>query len=288
MEEQGAGLRVASRLHAFNRYEIKYLVPVEESVGLRDEFARRMDRDLHSPVGGYGVWSLYYDTPELRFYWEKIEGLKFRRKLRVRHYGDPSAITDDSPVFVEVKQRVNRVTQKRRVRLPYGTARRLCDGRELVGHAPEERPFVAEVLELLVRLDLRATAVTGYQREALVGRDADTGLRVTFDRRVRGRDRDFHLGAAAENRFTIPPRLCVMEVKANERVPYWVTDLTARRNLQVVRVSKYCQSIEAYGKAPRSAFHVRDEDVRPDAARQPTVPTCSKTTPTPTHQPVEA
>ncbi|WP_338325600.1 polyphosphate polymerase domain-containing protein [Streptomyces hoynatensis] len=252
----------ASRLHAFNRYEIKYLIPVEEVAPLREDLARRLQGDPFSPPGGYGVWSLYYDTPQLRFYWEKIQGLKFRRKLRIRHYGDLSSLTDDSPVYVEIKQRVNRVTQKRRLRLPYRAARLLCDRRTAVDHAEQERAFVQEVLDLAVRLDLRPTAVTGYQREALVGRDQDTGLRVTFDRRIRGRDRDFHLGTqGAENRFIIPPRLAVMEIKVNERVPYWITDLTAKRNLSVVRVSKYCQGIEAYGRAPRSVFHVAEEDV---------------------------
>ncbi|MFC3232735.1 polyphosphate polymerase domain-containing protein [Streptomyces nitrosporeus] len=260
-------LHVASRLHAFNRFELKYLVPVDQAAEIRDELSERMDRDLNSPPGGYGVWSLYYDSPQLRFYWEKIEGLKFRRKLRIRHYGDPAGVTDASPVCVEIKQRVNRVTQKRRITLPYGTARRLCDARETVEHGPKERPFVHEVLDLVVRLNLRPTAITGYQREALVGRGSDTGLRVTFDRRVRGRDRDFHFGlAGAENRFTIPPHMAVMEIKVDERTPYWITDLAARRNLNLVRISKYVQSIEAFGLAPRSVFHIGDADCPPPPA----------------------
>ncbi|WP_055611856.1 polyphosphate polymerase domain-containing protein [Streptomyces phaeochromogenes] len=260
---------MASRLHAFNRFELKYLVPVEQAAEIRDELAERMDRDLNSPAGGYGVWSLYYDTPQLRFYWEKIEGLKFRRKLRIRHYGTPDGVTDESPVCVEIKQRVNRVTQKRRITLPYGVARQLCDGREMIEHSPKESAFVQEVLELVVRLNLLPTAITGYQREALVGRDADTGLRVTFDRRIRGRDRDFHFGTSnPENRFTIPPHLSVMEIKVNERTPYWITDLAARRNLSLIRVSKYVQSIEAFGLAPRSVFHVHEAD-----HPQPSTPT---------------
>ncbi|WP_326725117.1 polyphosphate polymerase domain-containing protein [Streptomyces sp. NBC_00243] len=257
-------LQVASRLHAFNRYELKYLVPVDQAAAIRDELGERMDQDPHSPVGGYGVWSLYYDTPQLRFYWEKIEGLKFRRKLRIRHYGDLAQVTDETPVCVEIKQRVNRVTQKRRITLPYATARRLCDERELIAHSAKEKAFVEEVLELVVRLNLQPTAITGYQREALVGRAEDTGLRVTFDRRIRGRDRDFHFGTqGVENRFTIPPHMSVMEIKVNERAPYWITDLTARRNLNLIRVSKYVQSIEAFGLAPRSVFHVREEDLPP-------------------------
>ncbi|MYU26392.1 VTC domain-containing protein [Streptomyces sp. SID8352] len=271
-EAPGDTLHVASRLHAFNRFELKYLVPVDRAAEIRDELAERMEWDPHSPPGGYGVWSLYYDTPQLRFYWEKIEGLKFRRKLRIRHYGDLDGVTGDSPVCVEIKQRVNRVTQKRRITLPYDVARRLCDDRETVEHSARESAFVQEVLELIVRLNLRATAVTGYQREALVGRDADTGLRITFDRRVRGRDRDFHFGIATpENRFTIPPHMSVMEVKVNERTPHWITDLAARRDLNLVRISKYVQSIEAFGLAPRSVFHIGAADCPPPAA--PATPT---------------
>ncbi|MFI6744019.1 polyphosphate polymerase domain-containing protein [Nonomuraea sp. NPDC050451] len=259
--DQGHRLRAPSRLHAFNRYEIKYLVDTAEAAGLREEIEQRLDRDRHSGDQGYGIWSVYYDTRQLRFYWEKIEGLKFRRKLRVRHYGDRFTVGDDTQVFVEIKQRVNRVTQKRRVRLPYRDALRLCDGRQLVEHEPSQRAFLEEVLDLVLRLDLRATAMTGYTRHAYVGRDADVGLRVTFDHRIRGRDRDFHLGADAENRLIVPAGKSIVEVKANERVPYWLTDLTAKRNLQVVRVSKYCQSVEAYGLAPRSVFHVPDHEL---------------------------
>ncbi len=243
-------------LRAFNRYEIKYLAGQDKLDALREELAPRLDHDNHSGANGYEVWSVYYDTRRLQFYWEKIEGIRFRRKLRIRHYGDRSDISDDTTVYVEIKQRVNRVTQKRRVAFSYRDARALCDGRQLV--SPE--PFPQEVLGLVSGLDLNPVAVTGYHREAFVGRDADLGLRVTIDRRIRGRDRDFHLGSETENRLIIPARLAVVEVKVNERIPYWLTDLAARLNLSVARVSKYCQSVEAFGRAPRSIFHIPDHD----------------------------
>lgn len=253
----------ASRLHAFNRFEIKYLIPQQQVGTLRDEFHARMDGDAHAPHGGYAVTSVYYDTADLRFYWEKIEGLKFRRKLRIRRYGPPQALTDDASVFVEVKQRLNRVTQKRRMALPYRHALELCAGE---GYAPagrelsaRESGFVDEVTTLVTTYDLQPVITTAYQREAWIGRDADLGLRVTIDHHLRGRDRDFHLGSEAENRFSLPPRLAVLEVKANERVPSWVTDLTARHSLDIVRISKYCQSVQAFGLAPRSIMHAPDE-----------------------------
>ncbi|MER5701263.1 polyphosphate polymerase domain-containing protein [Micromonospora sp. NPDC002296] len=273
-DHAGHALRAPSKLHAFNRYEIKYLVATTKVPALRRELADRLAPDSHGDDGGYGVWSVYYDTTDLRFYWEKIEGLRFRRKLRVRHYGDRCTVDDDTTVYVEIKQRVNRVTQKRRIALPYRLARRLCDERVAVEHDPAQRAFVEEVLELVAGLDLRPVAMTGYQREAFVGQDADLGLRVTLDHRIRGRDRDFHLGADAENRLIVPAGLSIVEIKANERVPYWLTDLAARAELQVVRVSKYCQSVEAFGRAPRSVFHVQDDD--PAAGLATVTPTRSE------------
>lgn len=244
--------QTASRLHAFNRYEIKYLLDELKVPELRAEIAARMDSDPHSPHGGYPVTSLYYDTPDLRFYWEKIEGLRFRRKLRMRVYGHPSACTDDTEVQVEIKQRVNRVTQKRRIALPYRTARQWLDERLPIECDPGQKPFVDEVSSLVGNLDLRPIVTTGYLREAFVGRDADQGLRVTIDHKVHGRDRDFHFASGAPNHFIIPPKLAIVEIKANERVPYWVTDLAARINMSVVRISKYCQSVQAFDLAPRS------------------------------------
>ncbi|WME21608.1 polyphosphate polymerase domain-containing protein [Brachybacterium sp. GU-2] len=258
--DAGHRLRAPGALHAFNRFELKYLVPRTQLEAIREELTERMDPDPFAGSDGYGVWSVYYDTAQLRFYREKIEGLKFRRKLRIRRYGENTGEIDaGAPVSVEIKQRVNRVTQKRRVMLPYEQALDLCDRREHLELPGGDQAFVDEVLDLVVRLDLRATAMTGYRREPFVGVGADLGLRVTLDHRVLGRDRDFDLRAKAENRFIIRPDLAVLEVKVDERAPYWVTDMAARHGLQIQRISKYCQSVEAHGLAPRSVFHVPDD-----------------------------
>lgn len=275
----------ASRLHAFNRFEIKYLVPEDQADELRAELRRHMDDDVHSSDGGYPITSVYYDTQHLKFYWEKIEGLRFRRKLRVRHYGTADDLTPESKVFVEIKQRVNRVTQKRRVSLPYRDALRLCSpqGYEPAGDvSTRERAFLDEVATLVGELGLRPTVTTGYHREAWVGREADLGLRITLDHRLRGRDRDFHLSSESVNRLTLPPRLSILEVKANERVPAWVTDVAARLSLDVVRISKYCQSVQAFGLAPRSIMHAPDEVdaiLRDGKAGAPGAPTADRTIP---------
>jgi hypothetical protein len=250
----------APTLRSFNRFELKYLASQRLADRLRDELTARLDADLHSSEGTYPVWSRYYDTTDLRFYWEKIEGIRFRRKLRIRHYGLPAELTADTPVWVEIKQRVNRVTQKRRARLPYAEAVALCGGEERPGSEPGDAAVVEEVLAMVGDFDLKPTTVVGYVRQPFVGRDEEIGLRVTIDSRVRGRDRDLDLRIEAENRFIVRPDLSVVEVKVNERVPYWLTDRIARHNMQLIRMSKYCQSVEAFGRAPRSSFHLPDDE----------------------------
>ena len=226
---------------------------------LRELLQQRMQTDSHQLTKGPAlITSLYYDTRDLRCYWEKIEGLRFRRKLRIRVYGEPESINDDTTVFVEIKQRVNRVTQKRRIPLTYKDARILCDERTDPDNPNVGQEFVDEVLTLTHSLDLQPTAITSYKREAYVGVDADTGVRITLDHRVRGRNRDFYLGMeGATNQFIIPPHLCIVELKANERVPAWFTDLTAELNLNTVRISKYCQSIESHQLGARAPQHAR-------------------------------
>ena len=192
-------------IRTFNRYELKYLVDQQVLAQVRPELTARLDHDTHGELGSYPVWSRYYDTYDLTCYWDKIDGLRFRRKLRIRHYGPPDTLSEDSPVWVEIKQRLNRVTQKRRARLPYRAAAALCAGGEVDGCDPGDEALVEEVERLVGEFDLRPSTVIGYTRDALVGREEDAGLRVTFDTRVRARDRDLDLSVEGENRFIIPP-----------------------------------------------------------------------------------
>lgn len=245
----GTGL---DAVRTFNRYELKYVADRRLVASFRASLGARVDRDPHGVDGFYPVWSRYYDTKDLTFYWQKIDGIRFRRKLRIRHYGAPEDLTPQSQVWVEIKQRLNRVTQKRRALLPYAEALRLCAGEHPAGGEARDSALTSEILGFVNVLGLRPITVVGYVREAFHGRDEDGGLRITIDSRLRGRDRDLDLNVASETRYIVHPELSVIELKVNERVPYWLTELIGKHDLQLVRLSKYCQSIEAFRHVPRS------------------------------------
>ncbi len=228
----------------FNRFELKYLVPLREAEAFKQALRAYLLPDGHGDAQGcYRLASLYYDGPDLRCYWEKVDGIRWRRKLRIRYYGAGLPPAEDTLVYVEIKQRLNRVTQKRRVLLPYAQALRLCDERYIPEHAPQDHAVIKEMLGMLVQYDLRATSLVQYARQAFVGTEYDLGLRVTFDTDLAYRSGDSRL-EGGEGLALFPPDRAIIEIKANERIPYWLTELVAQHDLGLVRMSKYCRSIE--------------------------------------------
>lgn len=235
-------------LRTFNRFELKYTLTKRDVDRIRPEIAAYMRRDPYAHADGrYTLTSLYYDTPGRDCFWAKLDGLKFRRKVRIRHYEQCAPLCGDTPVFVEIKQRINRVTQKRRAVLPYCDALELCDERIVPEHEPRDEAVVNEVFELIVRHNLEPACITTYQREPWVGGDYDPGLRLTVDSDLRYRVHDLWLDSKHPGKYMLPPQYAVLEIKANDRVPYWLTHLVARNNLQLTRVSKYCLSLDVAG-----------------------------------------
>lgn len=244
-------------IRSFNRFELKYLVPIATAEKFRQSLSTNLVPDDHGDSNGaYYISSLYYDSPDFRFYWEKVDGIRFRRKLRIRYYESSNQLTPDTPVFVEIKQRVNRVTQKRRAMLPYRDALRLCSERQIPAHLPEDRAVIEEIANLAWQYNLHPTSIIRYMRQALIGTEYDIGLRVTFDKDLSYRADHIDLAESQGGLALFPADWTVIEIKVNERIPYWLTELVAKHNLNLVRVSKYCRSIELAQNMPSLAWHM--------------------------------
>jgi SPX domain protein involved in polyphosphate accumulation len=225
----------------FNRYEIKYSIPVSSFRHLKPDLERFLGRDKHGGASGfYSIASLYFDTPDLACYTNKLDGLLFRRKLRIRVYPDRK----DDTAFVEIKQRVNRTVQKRRLAMKLKDAYAMCSGSQRFKLSDADDQEVAdEVYYLVTALRLRPKNVIAYTRQAYEGHTVDPGMRLTFDTLIRTRRADFDLEVPHRTQIAFPARLSIMEVKANERVPHWLTSLLARHQCNLTRVSKYCHGI---------------------------------------------
>lgn len=232
-------------LRSFNRFELKYLLDLRQAEQFKKDIVPYLIPDNHgSDNGRYTITSLYYDSPNLCCYREKVDGLKFRRKLRIRRYENAQVLTEETPVYVEIKQRYDRVTQKRRAILTYGESLRLCNDRQIPKHAPDDSATIEEIYTFCWQYHLQPTSIVRYKRQAFVGSKYEPGLRVTFDTDLTYQMHHIHLHEPYTGTSMLAPNLVVLEIKINERLPRWLADLIARHNLSITRVSKYCLSIE--------------------------------------------
>jgi hypothetical protein len=224
-----------------NRFELKYLVPHDRV----DSVVADLDPYVHTDrnVGheqGYRVRSVYWDSDAWIFFWEKIEGLKQRRKLRVRVY------TDAGYGFVEIKARADRTLQKRRTKLSLEEIHARFRGLPEETHAIDSPtdPVLSEAMYLRQRYLLRPRMAISYWRRAFYG-NYEPDLRITFDRRIQYHPREVDIARPFESGpYVVDPRLVVMEIKFNERAPLWLCKLASRHGLQIIRLSKYCTAVD--------------------------------------------
>lgn len=242
------------------RYEQKYLLTAEQATQVRRAIAPHCALDFFSAKEAdhrYLITSLYLDTPTLGLYraWER--GAHRRFKLRVRRYGE---LLGDSPVFLEVKDRVGDVTIKRRTVLH--AAQWLHQARDGRGGAGQARDFHA-------KRDLYQcgpSLLVSYRREAWKGR-IESYARVTFDSEIRtARCDQWSLVADGALRSAdsvdatrdVGEARVLLELKFEREVPRWMAYMA--RSMGLVR--------RGFSKYGTGAVHAFDAGARADAARR--------------------
>ena len=234
-------------IRTFNRFELKYLISRRTAERFKHGLRAYLDPDVNGNADGrYRLGNLYFDSPGLRCFHEKEDGVRVRRKLRIRYYETDENFSEEKQVFVEIKQRINRVTQKRRIVLAYGDALRLCVKRELPFRILEEdQKTLEEIYVFSWQYNLQPASIVRYSRSAFIGKRFDVGLRVTFDDDLVTQLGPLHLH---ERNTCVPllnPNYVVMEIKANNRIPIWLSEMVAAYNLKTTAFSKYNLCIRA-------------------------------------------
>jgi len=232
------------------RFELKYLVTEETALMVRDFVRSHLDFDEYSvgkPNYSYPVHSLYIDSSDLKLYWGTINGDKNRYKLRLRYYSTHS----DSPVFFEIKRRVNNCIMKQR-----GGVKQDCVPLLLKGHLPQPEHLVSKnpaghvalqtFCELSHRLHATPKVHIFYMREAYVS--DDDNVRVTLDRNVFG---EANLGYSIKTEMTQPASTfrnqVILELKFTNRFPDWFRELVRVFGVMQCGAAKYCECVQGIG-----------------------------------------
>jgi len=227
------------------RYEFKYIVPNSAMNSLRAQLLPFVDIDQFaesSSENHYTVRSIYFDSPSYDFYFEKIEGIKNRKKVRLRGYNE---MKGDDKVFFEIKRKYDTPIVKYRAPMLYEEALHLLKIRSLNGFEianifdsqkiENSKRFLYQVFSK----NLRPVVLIVYEREPYLSK-FDSTVRITFDKNLRG-----NAYPALEELYTEPGLSPVMkdkfilEVKFNKSFPNWLTPILGMYNLRRQSASKY-------------------------------------------------
>ncbi|MGH8047569.1 MAG: polyphosphate polymerase domain-containing protein [Chthoniobacterales bacterium] len=239
--------------YRLDRYEFKFLISTAQRDAIIGEFPGHIVPDGNSGEdGGYRIYSLYFDTPQRDCYWEKLRGLRSRRKLRVRLY-ESTLATATGACFVEIKHKHEGRGVKRRLRVPLDAAMRITSGEEpgVELDTGEER-ILNEVRHLVGEKDLKPVCCLRYDRRAYMDIAEDSDLRITFDENICYRMDDLpSLHEGAFDQQLLEEDEHIMEVKVTGAVPVWLTGILYAHKCTPGSRSKYCDAIAA-GIAVRS------------------------------------
>jgi hypothetical protein len=189
------------------------------------------------------ILSQYYDSPELKYYWEKLEGIAVRNKVRLRVYGPD--FRAGQTAFLEIKHRYNDSVRKYRQLIEDFTPLWLDPAVWKFDHPRMQSEF----LTLKERDRLRASAQVYYQREAYEGA-VESDIRVTFDTNMIGMHPGERLTSDLlrnRSRHLMPETLAILEVKSTKGIPAWVHEGIVALELKQQTIPKYITAVEMLG-----------------------------------------
>lgn len=227
-----------------NRYEIKYVLESRELPAIERALKGFLVPDVNGVhSGGYYNHSIYFDSPDYRYYCEKREGDLIRLKPRIRVYRTER---QDSPktIYLELKGRHGKIVTKRRAILDRALAEQFLakSPLDLAGHTAGD-PALDEFIYLMHRFDLGPCVSVLYHRSAFYGAFYP-GVRVTIDRIIEC-SRRTELDAPDEAFIgAVPANQLVIELKYNDKVPRMLMQRFNSLGLQQSTFSKFATSLE--------------------------------------------
>jgi len=227
-----------SFLNRYGRFELKYVITTAQGKSIRERLGHFMSLDTFASQHGFYInRSLYFDTPDLKEYMEYVDGEKRRRKVRLRRY-----LLEDNKVNIELKQKLDRIIWKDKVKLDLEKAVNLITSPW--DWVENENTQLAEIAQQIVRYDYQPKATVTYQRipyhDVIDGR-----VRITFDYNIRcGEAEMFLREVTPDDLRVLPPGFEVLELKFTRFCPNWVRNIIDDFSLSPTTYSKYAKSID--------------------------------------------
>ncbi|MCR4926302.1 MAG: polyphosphate polymerase domain-containing protein [Clostridiales bacterium] len=230
---------------SFKRYEEKFLISQVQAQALQEILKEHMVYDKFCTNGQvYTIYNIYYDTAENDIIRKSVAKPYYKEKLRLRSYEENPK--PDSKVFLELKKKIGKVVNKRRVVLTYKQAIDFVEK----GIVPKANDYISEqvIKEIKYFLDnneVKPTTYISYKRTALFDKD-NPEFRLTLDSNIltRREDLDFNSGRYGDELIGKDQRL--MEIKVQGAHPMWLVQALSELKIYKSSFSKYGKEYQGY------------------------------------------
>jgi len=232
------------------KYEFKYIVPVSQMDLLREAMRPYVELDPYAAAmedHEYTVRSVYFDTSRFDYYYEKIDGYKIRKKIRIRGYNQQ---TGDDRVFMEIKRKMKEPIEKDRELMTFEVMKRLMagEGSQAYGDVEDDHGVngAGKFLYHVYRNNLKPVVLVIYEREAFFDR-FKSDVRITIDKNLRSMAYPNVDDLYSEEK--VIPAIkgnFILEVKFKDRFPGWLRPITGQLGLIKRSASKYVFCIDSH------------------------------------------
>lgn len=215
------------------RHEWKHEINYADLLTLRMRLSAVMQTDSHAINNKYEIRSLYFDTPSDKALREKIDGVNFREKFRIRFYNG-----DTSFISLEKKSKINGLCAKVSCPLTKDEAQKIVDG-NILWMRDCDLPLCRELYSKMITEQLAPKTIVDYTREPFIFPAGN--VRVTIDYNIR--TGDFRTDFLSTDTLTLPAGNSpyILEVKWDEYLPDIIKDAVSIPSRHASAFSKYAQ-----------------------------------------------
>lgn len=221
-------------IEIFNRQELKFVISQAQYEAILPSIREYMRLDKHNADGKpYRLYNLYIDTADRALIRHSMsKPTVYKEKIRIRSY---QPLTPSSLVFLEVKKRYKKITNKRRTKIVLSDALAFIQ----TGTPPKIQEFmnpqvVSEFSVILHEHHYQPTTYICYDRMAFHAQDKASDLRMTFDTNLVSQQ----YGTSDTQRLLAADKL-IMEVKSTTNMPLWLVELLDEHCIYKQSFSKY-------------------------------------------------
>ncbi|MDK0616813.1 polyphosphate polymerase domain-containing protein [Clostridium perfringens] len=218
------------------RHEIKHYINYSDYRAIKNRLMHIMKIDANASENNeYKIRSLYFDNLNDKVLMEKINGVNYREKFRIRFYND-----NHSFIKLEKKSKINGLCSKDSESISKEECEKILKG-DIEFLRYSNKPLFIEFYSKIKGDLLKPKSIVDYVREAYIYRLGN--VRITFDKKIR-------TGIYSTNIFdsevptieAIDNNIVVLEVKYDEFLPELIQDIIQTNERRASAISKYAAS----------------------------------------------